>query len=152
MAHLQMTAHYEASIERVFELAIDYKRYPEWNASYEEVTEVVGPADQVGTKIHGVMKILGRKMEGWGEVTELDRPRSLKMAGSGSGGTVTTAYRFTPAASGTDAELTVDYELPAGLFGKVADKLFIERSVERDLRHSLENFKAFVETKEPLPV
>jgi len=27
----------------------------------------------------------------------------------------------------------------------VADKLFVERQVDRDLSHSLDNFKAFVE-------
>ena len=148
MAHLRLTAHYEAPIEHVFAIVVDYERYPEWNVSYEEVTEVVGPPDQVGSKMHGVMKLLGRKLEGWGEVIEVERPRLLRIDGSGSGGTVTTAYRFSPTETGTDAELQVDYELPAGLFGKAVDKLFVQRSVERDLRHSLENFKAFVETTE----
>jgi uncharacterized membrane protein len=147
-----MTAHYDAPVEHVFDLAVDYRRYPEWNEAYEEVTEVIGPPDQVGTRFHGVMRLLGRKMEGWGEITEVDRPRFLKIAGTGSGGSVTTIYRFTLVGSGTDAELEIDYDLPAGLFGKVADKLFVERSVERALRHSLENFKAFVEAKAPLPV
>ena len=151
MTHLRMTAHFDAPIERVFELATDYRRYPEWNVAYEEVTEISGPADEVGTRFHGVMRILGRRMEGWGEITEVDRPRYLKIAGKGSGGTTTTVYRFTPVGSGTDTELEIDYELPAGLFGKVADKLFVERSVERALRHSLENFTAFVEENVPLP-
>jgi uncharacterized membrane protein len=146
-----MTAHYDAPIERVFELATDYARYPEWSAQYEEVTEISGPPDAAGTRFHGVIRLLGRKMEGWGEVTEVDAPRYLRIAGQGSGGTTTTVYRFTPVGSGTDAELELDYELPAGFFGKVADKLFVERSIERALRHSLENFKAFVEEKVPIP-
>jgi uncharacterized membrane protein len=145
-----MTAHYDAPIERVFELAVDYKRYPEWNVAYEEMLEVDGPPDQVGTKMHGVIRVLGRKMEGWGEVTEVDRPGFLKITSLRSDGSLITTYRFTPAPSGTDAVLEIDYELPAGVFGKIADKLFVERSIERDLRHSLENFKAFVEAKEPL--
>ena len=57
---------------------------------------------------------------------------------------------MTPIGTGTEVVLEVDYELPAGIFGKVADKLFIERAVERDLRHSIENFKAFIEVKEPV--
>jgi len=63
VAHLRMTTDYEVPIEHVFDLAVDYKRYPEWNVSYEEVTEVVGPPDQVGAKMHGVMKLLGRKVD-----------------------------------------------------------------------------------------
>lgn len=42
------------------------------------------------------------------------------------------------------------YELPAGLFGQLADKLFLEKAMERDLRHSTENFKALVEAKAPV--
>ncbi len=151
MAHLRMTAHYDAPVERVFELAIDYARYPDWSVLYEEISDISGPPDEVGTKFNGVVKLLGRKMEGWGEVTGVDRPRYLEIAGKGSGGTTKTVYRFTEVEAGTDATLELDYELPAGLFGKVADKLFVERSIERGLRHSLENFKAFVEEKVPLP-
>jgi len=53
MAHLRMTAHYDAPIEHVFELAVDYKRYPEWNASCEEVMEVVGPPDRSARRCTG---------------------------------------------------------------------------------------------------
>jgi uncharacterized membrane protein len=118
---------------------------------YEEITDVSGPPDQVGTTFNGVIKLLGRKMAGSGEVTGVERPRYIEVAGKGSGGTTNTVYRFSETASGTDAELELDYELPAGFFGKVADKLFVERSIERALRHSLENFKAFVEAQAPLP-
>lgn len=151
MTHLRMSEHLDVPIDRVFEFGSDFKRYPEWNVSYNQVKEVTGPTDQVGTKFHGIMRVLGRPMEGWGEVVEVDRPRLLKVAGTGrEGGHVTTVYRLTAAGSGTDFEAEVDYQLPAGVFGKVADKLFIERTVERDLRHSLENFKALVEA--PVPV
>lgn len=151
MTHVRETAHFHAPIERVFDLAIDYARYPEWSVQYEEVNEISGPPDEVGTRFHGVIKLLGRKMEGWGEVMEVERPRFLRIAGQGSGGSTMTVYRFTEAGTGTDAEAEIEYQLPAGLFGKVADKLFVERSIERALRHSLENFGAFVEEKVPLP-
>ena len=151
MTQLRMTAHFDAPIERVFDLATDYARYPEWSVQYEQVSGISGPPDEVGTSFNGVIKLLGRKMAGSGEVTGVERPRYVEIVGKGSGGTTKTVYRFTEAGSGTDAELELDYELPAGLFGKVADKLFVERSIERGLRHSLENFKAFVEEKVPLP-
>jgi uncharacterized membrane protein len=142
-----MQAHYEVPIEQVWDLALDYRRYPEWNVGYEEITGVTGPPDQVGTKIHGVMRLLGRRMEGTGEVTHVERPRHLRIAGKGPAGTVTTEYRFTPAGKGTDAEVEIEYDVPAGYFGKVADKLFVERSVERTLRHSLDNFTALLEAE-----
>jgi uncharacterized membrane protein len=144
--------HFDAPIDRVFELGSDFARYPEWNTSYSEINEVTGPA-KIGTRIHGVTKVLGRRMEGWGEVVEIDPPRLLKIAGSGlEGGSVSTTYRFMPSGDGTDYEFESQYELPAGFLGQIADKLFVEKAVERDLRHSLENFKALVEARKPVLV
>jgi uncharacterized protein YndB with AHSA1/START domain len=153
MTNVRITTHFDAPIERVFELATDYGRYAEWNVSYAEVMQVSGPVDKVGTKIHSVMKILGRKMEGWGEVVDVERPKYLKIAGTGlEGGKLTYSERFTRVASGTDIEFDCDYELPAGILGHIADRLFVEKAVERDLRHSMENFKALVEAKQPVLV
>ena len=146
MTLLRVTEHFEAPPERIFELGVDFKRYPEWNVSYTEIKEIVGPPDAVGTKIHSVMKLLGRPIEGWGEIVEIEKPRLMKIVGSSEqGGKMTQIYRLTPVTMGTDFDVEIEYELPAGFLGQIADKLFVERSVERDLRHSLENFKALVE-------
>lgn len=151
MTQLRMTAHYEAPIERVFALGTDFARYPEWNVAYTEIKEVVGPPDQIGTRIHAVMRFLGRTMDGWGELVEFDPPRRFRISGTSTdGGKLDIVYRLTPLGTGTELVIEAEYELPAGVFGKIADKLFIERAVERDLRHSLENFRAFVEAKEPV--
>jgi uncharacterized membrane protein len=151
MTTVRMKGHFDAPIERVFELGSDFKRYPEWNAAYSDIKEVIGPPDKVGTRILGVTKVLGRHMEGWGDIVEVDPPRLLKVSGKGlEGGTVTTTYRYTPAGTGTDYEFEGEYELPAGFLGQIADKLFVEKAVERDLRHSIENFKALVEAKTPV--
>ena len=151
MAHLRMTSHFDAPIDRVFELGADFKRYPEWNVSYDKVIEVTGPGDRVGTRVHGIMKVLGRTMDGWGEVVEVEKPRHLKMVGSGpEKSKLAIDYLATSAGTGTDLVTEIDYELPAGVLGQIADKLFAERTVERDLRHSMENFKALVEHKVPV--
>ena len=150
MTTVRAKGHFDAPIDRVFELGSDFARYPEWNTIYSEIKEVTGPA-ALGTRVHGVTKVLGRRMEGWGEVVEVDPPRLLKIAGTGlEGGTVSTTYRFTPVGDGTDYEFESEYQLPAGFLGQIADKLFVEKAVERDLRHSLENFKALVEATKPV--
>jgi uncharacterized membrane protein len=150
MNQLRFTEHFEAPVEQVFELAIDYKRFPEWNVSYVAVDEVTGPPDKVGTKIHVTMRLLGRTMDGWAEIVEIERPRLIKLTGTSTqGGALTTTYRFLPVDTGTNIEILAEYELP-GMFGAVADKLFVQKAIERDVRHSLENFKAFVEVKTPV--
>jgi uncharacterized protein YndB with AHSA1/START domain len=153
MSHLTITAQFDAPIERVFALGIDFTRYPEWNVTYPEIKEVVGAPDKVGTRIHATTRFLGRSMDSWGEIVGIDPPRLLRMSGSSAeGGRLDLAYRLTPKGTGTELVIEADYELPAGIFGKLADKLFIERAVERDLRHSLDNFGAFLALREPTPV
>ena len=154
MKHVRMTAQFDAPIEKVFELSTDYQRFPEWNVSYSAVDPVSGPYDKVGTRFHTTMKLLGRQIEGWAEIAEVEKPKLLKITGTSlQGGSLTALYHFTPVGiAATDVEMEIDYELPAGLLGQIADKLFVERTIERDLRHSIENFKALVEVKTPVLV
>jgi uncharacterized membrane protein len=58
---------------------------------------------------------------------------------------------LTPAEDGgADVETVLEYELPLGVFGQLADKLFLERTMQRNVRHSYENFRALVEAKAPV--
>jgi uncharacterized membrane protein len=153
MTQLRTTAHLEAPIDRIFELLTDFKRYPEWNVNYVEVPEVIGPTNKVGTRIHAVMRLLDRKLTGWAEIVEIEQPSHVKLSGRGDeGGSTITEFRLQPRGLATEVEALIDYELPAGPFGKVLDRLFVERTVERDLRHSMENFKALVEVPQPVLV
>lgn len=150
MGHIRISSHYDALIEHVFELALDAKRLPEWDPFFHEVKNISGPPGQVGSSFDTVMKVLGRPIEGHIEVTELERPRLVTLVGSApGGGKLTWTTRYTPAGTGTDSETEVDYELPAGFLGEMADKLFAERAIEREMKHSTENFKALVEAKVP---
>jgi uncharacterized protein YndB with AHSA1/START domain len=149
MAHITKTGHYDAPIERVFALATDFERYPQWNVNYAEITDVTKPLT-VGTKVTGVMQFMGRRLEGTGEVVELVSPRLLRVVGARSeGGRTDTTYRFTPVETGTDFVIEVEYELPSGIIGQIADRLFVERAIERDLQHSIENFAALVVAEVP---
>lgn len=153
MTTVRIKEHIDAPIERVFELVTDYARYPDWNPLYVEVKEVRGPVDKVGTRIHAVMRLLGHRMEGWSEIVEIDPPTYVKFEGTSTeGGKLTLIDRLTRAGTGTDVETESEYELPAGFLGHIADKLFVERTVERQLRHAGENFKALAETKTPVLV
>lgn len=148
MAHVKWTEHIDAPIEDVFELFIDVRRWPEFMPGGAEVKEVTGPLDTVGTKVHTTMHFMGRKMESWDEVVEVERPRLLKLdSKEPMKGTAT--YRMTPAGEGTDVEMEGDYELPAGFLGHIADRLFLEKAMERQMRHAVENFKALAEAKVP---
>ena len=152
MTLLRQTEHFEAPIDRVFDLGIDFKRYPEWNGFYSEIKEIKGLPDQVGTKILGTMKVLGKPIEGTTEIVEVDKPRLIKFVGtSPQGGSLKSVYKLTPIGMGTELVVEFEYELPVQFY-QLFDRPFVEKTVERELRHTLENFKAFVELKTPVLV
>ena len=149
MAHITKSGHYDAPIERVFALATDFERYPQWNVNYTEIKEVSGPV-VIGTKVTGVMQFMGRQLEGTGEVVAVEPPHLIRLVGARpEGGRTDTTYRFTPVETGTDYVIDIEYELPSGIIGQIADRLFVERAVERDLQHSIENFTALLELEVP---
>ena len=98
------------------------------------------------------MKVLGKPIEGTTEIVEIEKPRLIKLVGtSPQGGSLKALYRLTPVGMGTDLVVEFEYELPPQFY-TLFEKPFVEKTVERELRHTLENFKAFVEVKTPVLV
>jgi len=107
----------------------------------------------VGDRFAGKNKFLGRVEDIEGEVTAIERPHQMAfVSGPSSGGHENWTAHFTPAGTGTDIDCVIDYEVPLGLVGAFADKLFIERQVQRMLNQSRDNFIALVEHKVLQPV
>ena len=57
----------------------------------------------------------------------------------------TQEWRYTPERGQTRLTALVEYDIPGGALGKIADKLVVERMNARNLEESLENLKALVE-------
>jgi uncharacterized membrane protein len=148
MTTLRSTKRFDTPIERVFAWFADFKRYPEWNVNNPEVLEVTGPP-RVGTRIHSGWRILGRRFQGWAEITAIDPPRLLQVnAISFDGGQMQVVVLLRPDGSVTEVEVEIDYDVPEGLLEHLFDTLFVERTIERDVRHSLENLQALAEARQ----
>jgi len=80
MAHIRLNAHFDAPIERVFELGSHFSRYPEWDVLCAEFIEMTGPSDTIGTKVHMVGQLLGRNMDDRLDV-HLDLPVGARACG-----------------------------------------------------------------------
>ncbi len=152
MGSIRQTSHIDVPPEKVFALAIDAKRVAEWNASVIETKDVTGSLDQVGASYTAVLKLGGRHLESRWQVSRVEQPGLLEITGTApGGGRVTALNRFESAGTGTDSSLELDYDLPGGFVGGIADKLFVERAIERDAKHSAENFKAICEADGHVP-
>ena len=149
MGRARMQGHVDAPIEQVFDYGVDFSRTAEWNVMIVEM-EPLPPLAKVGDRFKGKMKLLGRIYEGDGEVTAFDRPSMFAFNGTlPMGGHQNWTVHFTPAGTGTDFLSEIDYEVPLGIVGAVADKLFIEREIQRALDHSGENFAVMAARKVP---
>lgn len=152
MGHVRHSGHVDAPPDMVFAFGVDAKRAPEWNGSVVEVRDVTGPLDTVGAAYTAILKLGGRQLETRWEVRKVDKPTLLELtASSAKGGNATSTTTFEPAGKGTDVTIEVDYELPGGFVGGMADKLFVEKAIERDIKHSMENMKAICEAEVRVP-
>jgi uncharacterized protein YndB with AHSA1/START domain len=148
MAKIHHEVRIEAPPERVWQLITDPQRLPEYNTTVIEVHDATGPLDQVGARYRTVSRVYGRRIEGPWEVTDVEPNRRLVTRGSAAGGgQVTLIQTLEPADGGSRAAVDIDYELPAGFIGEIANKLFVERALERDVRHTGDNIKAIVEAE-----
>jgi coenzyme Q-binding protein COQ10 len=148
MGHVRDTFHIDAPPDRAWGLYTDPSRYSEWQAGLGEVKDISGPLDQVGSKFTAVVRVMGRRLEATSEVTKVEPGKLIEQHGSVvGGGPAVSTFRIEPVSGGTDMTVELDYELPGGLVGDIADKLFMERAIERQIRHSNENFKALAEAR-----
>jgi uncharacterized protein YndB with AHSA1/START domain len=152
MGQARMHSHVEAPIEAVFDYAVDFTHTPEWNVTVIDMT-AAAPFAKVGDRFSGTMKFLGHVYKGEGQVTKFERPGLIAFTStSPDGGHQDWTATFTPVGTGTDIETVIDYEVPMSILGTFADKLFIERFVQRGLDQSRDNFIALVEQRALQPV
>ena len=152
MGHVHHEYHIDAPPEVAWALGRDPNRMPEWNTTTVSVKDVHGPLDRKGATYTTVSKIAGRPLEVQWQVEQADSARMTEATGSSPrGGSAHLIVRYEPDGSGTKLVVDLDYELPMGFLGDLADKLFAERAMIRDIHHSGENFKALVEEEAMVP-
>ena len=146
MGHVRLSEHINAPIDQVWDLNASCERLPEWNVNVVEVKDCQGEILAVR------VRVFGRRIEGSQETMKVEKPHSFELKLVGAGGAKATVNgTYAEAGAGTDVTIALDYELPMGMFAGVAEKL-LGGSIERDLRHSMENFKALCESTVPARV
>jgi uncharacterized protein YndB with AHSA1/START domain len=128
-------SHFDAPIERVFDLTTDPRRMREMFPSIEAITDVRGSGDAVGDSFHFRDRLLGRTVMGTTVVTAALRPTLQTTETSYADGTrLTWTMRVRDARGGTDVHNEVVYEPPAGALSRLRANLgglFVERRLRR---------------------
>ena len=105
-----------------------------------------GPV-QVGDRFEQTVKLAGKELATEWEVVEVQAPMLLRVEGrSAHNGRAALTDRVTPTANGgSRVELEVDYDLPLGFLGEIADKLVVERKNEDEAETILQRLKELCE-------
>jgi carbon monoxide dehydrogenase subunit G len=77
-------------------------------------------------------------------VSEVNRPYKLvhDMTGTMSGKWI---WNLKPEGQAATVDFCIEYSVPSGIFGKIADKLFLRRINQKNMVKTLNNLKAYCE-------
>ena len=143
MAIVQRHIQIKSSPQETMALVRDASRWPDWYPGMSEI-DIAAPFPEEGGKVAFKVKSAGMSMPITETVLEYqpDKLQLLQIDGAMSG---RARWELTPQGDGTRLTTTFDYELPGGVFGKIANALMVKRMNAKALEEALHNFKALVE-------
>jgi uncharacterized protein YndB with AHSA1/START domain len=129
MVKIELSTEIKRPVEEVWTYATDPDKVPEWNpVVLESKVSPPGPLRK-GSKVHSVIKFLGRRFESTGEVTEYEVNKRFALK-STSPFPIEQTMTLTPAAGGTKitqvgvAEPGGFFKLGEPIIARIAKKQF----------------------------
>jgi uncharacterized protein YndB with AHSA1/START domain len=147
MKHLENRLHFQAPIERVFDLATDPSRWTEYMPWVSDVRDVQGRGDTVGDRATFTDHAgPGMSLDATAVVTEVERPNlQVTETTYEDRSRMVIRMEFLPVGDGTDIVSSVDYEVARGGIVAAARELVTEPFIERRMREMGENFGKILE-------
>lgn len=145
MTKIERTIEIAAPPEAVFRELTDLHALTRWSTITDSHE---GPEGQLslGQEFEQSIRVAGVKLPTTWRCVEYDAPRVVAYdATSTGGGRLHMRQEVEPTAAGSRVTLAVDYDLPGGPLGDLADRVFVERRNEREAEHSLQNLKDLLE-------
>ncbi|HMA35190.1 MAG TPA: SRPBCC family protein [Chloroflexia bacterium] len=146
MAHVQETITIAAPIAAVWDFITHTSKLTRWAA--DEIEEATADAMELGTEWTEKLAVAGRSLDVTWRIHEIQPPHKLAYAGATpGGGKARGTHTLQEVPGGTQMTTEIDYTLPGGIFGQVADRLVMERRTERDIQDMLGKAKAALEAE-----
>jgi uncharacterized membrane protein len=137
MEAIRKSIEIRASADQVFAYLADPENDPLWVPSLMEVRNISGSGSEL--RYEWTYKMVGFKLDGKTRSVEHVPNERLVMTTHG-GVDSKWIYQLTPTAAGTRFDLSVEYEIPLPVLGKLAEKL-VARANERELEVAIHNVK-----------
>jgi uncharacterized membrane protein len=132
-------------IGKVFDAIADPEKMAEYsNASI--LTEAKGNPGEPGSAAVWEYNVAGMKLHATTSVTLVNKPKKLiqEMTGAMPGRWI---WNLKQKDKATTVDFCIEYNLPGGMFGKMADKLFMGRMNQKNLEKTLSLLKEYCEAK-----
>jgi hypothetical protein len=148
MAHIHKKTVIHAPFADVVPSAVNSHpdAWPQWYLGLSAPTEVKGNGE-VGTISKHDFLVAGRRFPLTHEVVESDNDGTVAHWKGTFKGPIEGWHRWTYhlVNGNTEVEVEHEYKLPAGPIGELADKVFVERMIDRMLEQSVHNLKMLME-------
>ncbi len=148
MAHIARTIEIARPPEEIFDYITDLDRLTEWATMVKETRGLGDRPIKQGTTFSQTIKAAGSvDIDCDWHVKQLQRPRHVHYeATAPDGGQMQMSQTIMPLDGGrSKVEIDLDYEVPGGVLGQIADKLVFEGQNEKEADTSLENLKRILE-------
>jgi uncharacterized membrane protein len=137
-----------APVERVFTRVARHDTCNDWLEFVSSASYTSRVKDGVGSTAHHSGRVMGRKMEWDGRVTEwVDNSCIVWEAISGTPKKMAmrAENRVEKEGLGARYSLEVEYVPPYSVFGRIMDLMIIRRSIRKSVQHSTQNLKRILE-------
>ena len=133
-----------APIEKVFDAIADQEKAAQYYPA-AVLTGVKGKPDELGSSAELVYHIAGIKIPSTITVSEVDKPRKLvhQLSGAMPG---KWTWSLEQVSQEVKVVFSVEYSVPGGILGKVANQLFLGRMNQRNSEKCVQGLKVYCET------
>ena len=144
MPKVETSVTIRAPIEKIFDTIVDPELTTRWSSGVNEVTNINGNPWEKGSSIDMSYHVLGMKFTQHMVTSEIEKPRKViyLMEGGFPG---TFEFALDPQGQVTKVDIRLDYSVPGGIVGKIANQVLLERMNQKNIESSADGLKIFCE-------
>lgn len=134
-----------APMDKILDAVADQEKAAQYHAS-GVLTAVNGKPDELGSSAEFDYRVVvGMTVHAKLTVSEVDKPRRLvqEMSGTMPG---KWTWNLEQEGQAVKVNFSIDYRVPGGILGKIADRLLLGRINQRNLETTLRGLKVYCET------
>lgn len=143
MPRAESSVTINAPIEKVFDAIADQEKAAQYSTG-AVLTDVKGNPDEQGSSAEFEYHVVGMKFHVKLTVLEVDKPRRLvqEMGGAFPG---KWTWSLEQEGQAVKVDVSVDYSVPGGILGKIANQLLLERMNQKNIESTVHGLKIYCE-------